>query len=127
MKTVTEAARKVRKNAHAPYSQYKVGAAVETDDGTIISGSNVESSSYGLTTCAERVALGSAVAKGHRKFKSIAVVTQNGAAPCGACRQVIWDLCGDIRIVLVDEKGNETETTAGDLLPDPFDDRSIKK
>lgn len=126
MKILIEAAKKVRKNAHAIYSNYKVGAAVLTIDDSIITGCNVESSSYGLTCCAERVALFSAVANGHNKFKALAVITEDGGTPCGACRQVIWDLCGDIPIYIADENGNIEETTSKELLPNAFDDSSMK-
>ena len=126
MKILIEAAKKVRKNAHAIYSNYKVGAAVLTIDDSIITGCNVESSSYGLTCCAERVALFSAVANGYNKFKALAVITEDGGTPCGACRQVIWDLCGDIPIYIADENGNIEETTSKELLPNAFDDSSVK-
>jgi cytidine deaminase len=127
MNRVIEAAKKVQKNAHAPYSNFKIGAAVETENGDIVVGCNVESSSYGLTTCAERVALGNAISMGHRKFKSMAIVSKNGVSPCGACRQVIWDLCGNIPIVLVDEHGNKKTIQSSELLPLPFDDESLPK
>jgi len=126
MKKIIEAAKKVRKNAHAVYSNYKVGAAVLTSDGSIITGCNVESSSYGLTCCAERVALFSAVANGYNKFKALAVITEDGGTPCGACRQVIWDLCGDIPVYIADKNGNIEETTSKELLPNAFDDSSLK-
>jgi cytidine deaminase len=126
MKKLIEAAKKVRKNAHAIYSNYKVGAAVLTIDDSIITGCNVESSSYGLTCCAERVALFSAVANGHNKFKALAVITEDGGTPCGACRQVIWDLCGDIPVYIADQNGNIEETTSKELLPNAFDDSSLK-
>ena len=126
MKKLIEAAKKVRKNAHAIYSNYKVGAAVLTIDDSIITGCNVESSSYGLTCCAERVALFSAVANGHNKFKALAVITEDGGTPCGACRQVIWDLCGDIPVYIADENGNIEETTSKELLPNAFNDSSLK-
>ncbi|MFQ6673544.1 MAG: cytidine deaminase [Fidelibacterota bacterium] len=127
MAAVVEAALGVRKHARAPYSRYAVGAAVETGDGTIVSGCNVESSSFGLTICAERVALGSAVAHGYRSFKSMAVASEDGAAPCGACRQVIWDLCRDIPIVLIDGTGKKTTVRSSELLPRPFDDHNLPK
>ena len=125
MKDVVTAALHVKSNAHAPYSKYKVGAAVETEDGTIISGCNVESSSYGLTACAERVALHSAIAQGYKKFKTLVIATRNGAAPCGACRQIIWELCGDIPITLIDENGKQVIMNSSDLLPHPFDNQSL--
>ena len=110
----------MRKRAVAPYSNYTVGAAVVTDSGEIIGGCNVESSSYGLTCCAERIAIYNALSAGHKKFNALAVATDNGGKPCGACRQVIWDICDDIKIYTVDGDGNILETTSADLLPDAF-------
>ena len=86
----------MRTRAIAPFSKYRVGAAIETQSGKIIGGCNIESSSFSLTCCAERVTLFRALAEGYTVFKSMAVSTNNGGMPCGACRQVIWDLCGDI-------------------------------
>jgi len=126
MKKLMDAARIAQENSYSPYSNYKVGAAVLTNDDTIISGCNVESSSYSLTCCAERVALFSAVSDGHKKFKALAVITNDGGTPCGACRQVIWDLCGDIPIYIADENGKIDETTSKELLPNAFDDSSLK-
>ena len=112
----------MRKQAVAPYSNYTVGAAVLTESGEIIGGCNVESSSYGLTCCAERIAIYNAISAGHKKFNALAVATDNGGKPCGACRQVIWDICGDIKIHIADGDGNLLETTSLDLLPDAFDE-----
>jgi len=126
MKKLIDAARIAQENSYSPYSNYKVGAAVLTNDDTIISGCNVESSSYSLTCCAERVALFSAVSDGHKKFKALAVITNDGGTPCGACRQVIWDLCGDIPIYIADENGKIDKTTSKELLPNAFDDSSLK-
>ena len=126
MEKLIDAARLAQKHSYSPYSKYKVGAAVLTDDDTIISGCNVESSSYGLTCCAERTALFSAIGKGYRKFKALAVITENGGTPCGACRQVIWDLCGDIPIYIADENGKVDETTSKVLLPKAFDGSLLK-
>ena len=110
----------MRKRAVAPYSNYKVGAAVLTESDEIIGGCNVESSSYGLTCCAERIAIYNAISAGHKKFTALAVATDNGGKPCGACRQVIWDICGKIKIYTVDGEGNILETTSANLLPDAF-------
>ncbi len=125
MDKLIKAARLVQKNSYAPYSSYKVGAAVLTEDNTIVSGCNVESSSYGLTCCAERIAIYGAIAQGHNKFKALALFTENGGSPCGACRQVIWDLCGDIPIYITDKNGTIEETTSKDLLPNAFDDSML--
>jgi len=116
----------MRKKAYAPYSNYKVGAAVETDTGEIIGGCNVESSSYGLTCCAERTSLFRAISEGHRKFTSLAVSTENGGMPCGACRQVIWDLCKEITVYICDKDKLLKTTHASDLLPDAFDETFLK-
>ena len=120
-----EAAQDVRKRAYAKYSNFKVGAAVETADGKIYHGCNVENASYSLTQCAERTALYTAVAAGESEFVHLVVATENGVSPCGACRQVIWELCGDIPITIVDEQGNIKKTTSSELLPAAFDERDL--
>ena len=107
--------------ALAPYSKYKVGAAVLTDSGDIISGCNIENSSYSLTICAERVALFKAISEGYTKFKAMSISTENAGMPCGACRQVIWELCGDIPLYICDEKRLVSTNNSKDLIPDPFD------
>ena len=116
----------MRKKSHSPYSNYRVGAAVETESGKIIGGCNVESSSYGLTCCAERVALYNAISEGHDNFKSMAISTENGGMPCGACRQVIWDLCNDIKIYICNGKELLRTINSSDLLPDAFDESFLK-
>ena len=116
----------MRRNSYSPYSNYRVGAAVETESGKIIGGCNVESSSYGLTCCAERVALYSAISEGHDNFKSMAISTENGGMPCGACRQVIWDLCNDIKIYICNGKELLRTINSSDLLPDAFDESFLK-
>ena len=116
----------MRKKSHSPYSNYRVGAAVETESGKIIGGCNVESSSYGLTCCAERVALYSAISEGHDNFKSMAISTENGGMPCGACRQVIWDLCNNIKIYICNGKELLRTINSSDLLPDAFDESFLK-
>ncbi len=125
MNNLINHAQEMRHLALAPYSSYTVGAAVITSDGMVIGGCNVESSSYGLTCCAERVALFRAVAEGHRSFKGLAVATENGGSLCGACRQVVWDLCGDIPIFIVDKNGLINKTTSAELLPDSFDQSKL--
>ena len=123
---LVQTAMDMRNHAHAPYSNYRVGAAVETESGEIIGGCNVESSSYGLTCCAERVALFRAIAKGHTSFNALAVATENGGSPCGACRQVIWELCKEILAHTRDKNGSLKTFSSSELLPDAFDDLHLK-
>jgi cytidine deaminase len=101
------AAKQARENAHAPFSDFRVGAAVRAKSGRIYTGCNVESASYGLTCCAERTAIFKAVSEGERGFEAIAVVTETDVLtpPCGACRQIIWEFCGDVPVVLANLKG----------------------
>ena len=120
-----EQAIQMRSKAIAPYSKYKVGSAILTESGKIFGGCNVESSSYGLTCCAERIAIYNAVSNGHTKFSALAVATNNGGNPCGACRQVIWDICGEISIYITDVSGNINNTTSSELLPNAFDKSSL--
>ena len=120
-----EEAINMRENAIAPYSKYKVGSAVLTESGKIFGGCNVESSSYGLTCCAERIALYNAISNGYTKFTALAVATKNGGYPCGACLQVIWDLCGEISIYISDISGNIKNKTSSELLPNAFDKGSL--
>ena len=115
----------MRKNARAPYSNYTVGAALLTGDRKIITGCNIESSSFSLTCCAERVAIFKAISEGVTTFKAMAVATENGGYPCGACRQVIWEQCGNIPIFTTDANGHIHETTSLELLPHPFDDSKL--
>jgi cytidine deaminase len=117
------AAKQARENAHAPFSDFRVGAAVRAKSGRIFTGCNVESASYGLTCCAERTAIFKAVSEGERGFEAIAVVTDTDALtpPCGACRQIIWEFCGDVPVVLANLKGKVELETAAKLLPRPFD------
>jgi cytidine deaminase len=127
MTALVEAARQARLRAHAPYSGFLVGAALESQDGAVYAGCNVESASYGLTICAERVAVFQAIAAGARQFQRMVVVTDvtTPAAPCGACRQVLWDLCGDIEITLANLSGYAETLRLSDLFPRPFDDRAM--
>lgn len=117
-----------KKNAHAPYSNFHVGAALLTEDDKIYSGCNVESSSYSLTLCAERTAIFKAMSEGVRKFKAIAVAgdTDVFISPCGACRQVISDLCGDIDIIMINKNGKSKTMKASELLPLAFSDKDLK-
>ena len=111
----------MRSKALAPYSSYKVGAAVLTESGRIFGGCNIENSSYSLTICAERVALFKAISEGEKKFKALSVSTNNAGMPCGACRQVIWDICGNIGVLICDDNSLITKTESIKLLPMPFD------
>jgi cytidine deaminase len=121
------AARAAREHAVATFSHFKVGAALETADGTIITGCNVENASYGLTICAERVAIFKALSDGHRQFVRLAVVadTEAPTPPCGACRQIIWEFCGDISVVLANLATVTATVHMKDLLPLPFDRRLL--
>lgn len=117
------AATAARENAHAPYSSFRVGAALRAKSGRVYTGCNVENASYGLTICAERVALVKAISEGERGFEAIAVVTDTDTLtpPCGACRQFIWELCGDVPVILSNLKGKIERESARGLLPRPFD------
>lgn len=123
------AATAARNKAYAPFSNFKVGAAIETPDGQIITGSNIEMAAYGLTMCAERVAIFKAISDGQRKFRRIAVVTDSPqiCTPCGACRQAIWELCGDIEVLLRNLKGDQYVISANELIPYAFDATSLAK
>ena len=124
---LVEAAKVARKFAHAKYSNYPVGAALQTEDGQVFVGSNVESSSYGLSVCAERVALFKALSEGADNFTRIAVFTKSNppASPCGACRQLLMDYAPDIEILLANERGEVVETSIDELLPNPFTDNDL--
>jgi cytidine deaminase len=117
------AALAVREHAFAPYSKFKVGAALEDIDGRVHTGCNVENATYGLTVCAERVAVFKAISEGVRKFRRVAVAadTEVLTPPCGACRQILWEFCGDIEIVLVNPRGKTETYQLKDLFPKPFD------
>lgn len=124
-----EAARQAREKAYAPYSRFKVGAAVLTQSGRIITGCNVESASYGLTLCAERVAIFKAISEGELSFKKIAVVTDTDelTPPCGACRQIIWEFCGDVPVVMSNLKRRTEREQMRTILPRAFDRRFLNK
>ena len=106
----------------SPYSKYAVGAALLTNNGDVIYGCNVESKAYPTTLCAERVAIFSAIAQGHDKFTEIAIITKDGAAPCGACRQIISEYCGNISVHFANESGEFQTMMMDDLLPLAFRD-----
>ncbi len=118
-----EAALAARGNAHAPFSNFKVGAAVEDADGRLFTGCNVENATFGLTLCAERVAVFKAVSEGARKFTRVAVAadTDSLTPPCGACRQILWEFCGDVELVLTNLHGKTETLRLKDLFPRPFD------
>jgi cytidine deaminase len=117
---LVETAYQVREMAYAPYSNFKVGAAILTADGRIFGGANVENASYGLSICAERSAVFSAVTAGVKRILAVAVCTENGVSPCGACRQVLGEFAGDIPVWLCDTEGNVSQTSLQTLLPDHF-------
>ncbi len=123
MDALFEAALAARNHAHAPFSGFQVGAALEEDSGRIHTGCNVENATYGLTICAERVAVFKAISEGARKFRRIAVAADTGTLtpPCGACRQILWEFCGDIEVLLVNLEGRSESLRLKDLFPRPFD------
>ena len=118
-----DAALAVRQNAFAPFSKFQVGAALEDDTGRIHTGCNVENATYGLTVCAERVAVFKAISEGARKFRRVAVAADTDVLtpPCGACRQILWEFCGDAEIVLANLEGKTESLRLKDLFPRPFD------
>jgi cytidine deaminase len=121
------AAKSARENAHAAYSNFRVGAGLRASSGRIFGGCNVENATYGLTLCAERVAIFKAISEGERGFDAIAVVTDTDALtpPCGACRQLLWEFCGDVPVVLANLKGKVEIVAMKELLPKPFDASSF--
>jgi cytidine deaminase len=121
------AARRARRFARAPFSGFKVGAALQTRDGVIVTGCNLENASYGLTMCAERVAMFKALSDGHRHFRSIAIVADTVAPtpPCGACRQILWEFGGDLEVVVANLRRETGRYRLADLLPLPFDGRLL--
>jgi cytidine deaminase len=124
---LVKAARQARRHAHAAFSNFKVGAALETADGTVITGCNVENASYGLSICAERVAMFKAISEGHRRFRRIAIVCDTVAAtpPCGACRQILWEFGGDLEVILANPRKEMARHRLSALLPLPFDARFL--
>jgi cytidine deaminase len=120
---LVSAALNARQHAHTPFSKFKVGAAVEDDSGHVYTGCNVENATYGLTMCAERVAIFKAVSEGARRFVRVAVVadTEKLTPPCGACRQILWEFCGDVEIVLANLNGKIETLRLGTLFPRAFD------
>ena len=124
---LVEAARRARKHARAAFSKFKVGAALEAADGTIITGCNIENATYGLTLCAERVAMFKALSEGHRAFTRVVVVadTVDPTPPCGACRQILWEFGGDLEVLLANLTEPKGQFRLRDLLPLPFDARLL--
>src|SRR5437764_14728275 len=121
MPDLLQAALQARENAHAPFSKFKVGAALQEESGRVFTGCNVENATYGLTICAERVAVFKAISEGARKFRAIAVSADTDVLtpPCGACRQILWEFCGDIEIMLVNLHGKTETYRLKDLFPKP--------
>jgi cytidine deaminase len=121
--TLAAAALAAREHAHAPHSKFRVGAALEDAAGRVHTGCNIENASYGLTICAERVAVFKAMSEGTRGFRRIAIAadTDTLTPPCGACRQILWEFCGDIEVVLVNPRGKSERLHLKDLFPRPFD------
>lgn len=121
--TLISAASRAREHAHAPYSHFRVGAALRANSGRIFTGCNIENATYGLTLCAERVAVFKALSEGERGFDAVAVVadTERLTPPCGACRQILWEFCGNAQVVLANLRGQVTFRKMSDLLPDAFD------
>lgn len=125
-KDLINRANEVRLRAYAPYSNYQVGAALLTKSGQIFTGANVENAAYGVTMCAERSAVFSAVSAGEREFTAIAVATHNGGSPCGSCRQVLSEFGLDIDVFQVDDQGNLIQhNMVQDLLPGAFQSKDL--
>lgn len=126
---LVEAARAARERSISPFSNFRVGAAVETKDGKVFTGCNIESASFGLTACAERVAIWKALSEGERHFKRVVVVadTEQLTPPCGTCRQIIWEFCRDATVTLANLRGDAETDEVRDLLPRAFDARFLKE
>jgi cytidine deaminase len=127
LRDLAKIARAARRRAHAPFSGFKVGAALRAKDGSIVTGCNIENASYGLTLCAERVAVFKAISEGIRGFDAVAVVADSKTltAPCGPCRQILWEFCGDVAVYLEDLRGGHRVFRLSELLPFPFDERHL--
>jgi cytidine deaminase len=123
MDPLIQAAIAARENAHAPFSHFKVGAALEDLEGRIHTGCNIENATYGLTVCAERVAVLKAVSEGVKQFRRIAVVadTPSPTPPCGACRQILWEFCGDTELILSNLRGQSESMRLSEIFPRAFD------
>ena len=125
---LVSAAREARAFARAEFSKCKVGAALETADGTVVTGCNIENATYGLTICAERVAMFKALSEGHRAFRRIAIAVSAKASvpPCGPCRQILWEFGGDLEVILANLRRETGRHRLSDLLPQPFDARLLQ-
>jgi cytidine deaminase len=128
LEELIELAIKAREKSHAPFSNFKVGAVVETIDGELFTGCNIESASYGLTVCAERVAIWKAISEGKKSFKQVVVVadTHELTPPCGTCRQIIWEFCKDAPVTLANLRGNCETVQMRSLLPRAFDAKFLE-
>ena len=120
-------AREARKGAHAPYSGFKVGASLKAKSGEIVTGCNIENASFGLTMCAERIAVFKAISEGLHDFEAVVVVADSKrvTAPCGPCRQILWEFCGDIWVHMVGRRGRAHTLRLRELLPLPFDGENL--
>ena len=125
--SLVSAAKEARLNAHAPFSNFRVGAALRANSGRVFGGCNVENATYGLTICAERVAIFKAMSEGERGFDAISVVTDTDTLtpPCGACRQLIWEFCGDVPVILANLQGKIEVLRMRELFPKPFDSSNL--
>lgn len=123
---LVEQAKLARERAYAPYSNYRVGASLLTTGGRVYTGCNVENAVFSETICAERTAVVKAVSDGERDFAALAVVTRDGGAPCGACRQVLNEFAPDLVVLIADETGNVRQTTIARLLPDGFGPQNLR-
>ena len=119
-------AMEAREKAHVPYSHFAVGAALLAKSGRIYTGCNVENASYGLSVCAERVAVFKAISEGERDFEAIAVVTEKGVTPCGACRQVLMEFGEDIQVIVANGAGEYRVLTLQELLPEAFTPKHLE-
>lgn len=129
LQSLIKTAQEAREQSVAPFSNFKVGAAVKTESGKVYTGCNIESASYGLTVCAERVAIWKALSEGERKFTELAVVadTETLTPPCGTCRQIIWEFARNAKIVFANLDGQSETFEMAELLPRAFDARFLKK
>ncbi|MDQ6663473.1 MAG: cytidine deaminase [Acidobacteriota bacterium] len=123
MRELIQAAIDAREHSHAPFSKFRVGAALLDEDGRVFTGCNIENATYGLTICAERVAVFKAMSEGARRFTRVAVAADTDALtpPCGACRQILWEFCGDVEVVLANLHGGTETLRLKQLFPRPFD------